>query len=120
MIQFTYSAQTSTLKFSAKSSTITLPKCVEGFPQEEQDIIKEYCLLARDIYIKKITEHSVSTVGKRLCAIQARNTSLKEATEAMLSESPNLPSILQKLNSSTTRKIKPKLYTYLDFIEANK
>lgn len=119
MIQFTYSSQTPTFKFSAKSSTITLPKCVESFTKEEQDLIKSYCSLARDIYVRKVTEHTINSIGKKLCAIQVRNSSLKEATEAMLPESPNLPTVLQKISSSTTRKVKPKSTTYLDFIESN-
>ncbi len=118
MIQFNFSTQSQNFRFSAKSSTITLPKCVENFPKEEQELIKAYCSLARDIYIKKVTEHTVNSIGKKLCAIQVRNASLKEASDSLTKESPNLPNILQKIKSTSLRKIKPKLTTYLDFIEA--
>ena len=119
MIQFNYSPTTPTFKFSAKTSTIILPNSVKLMSTEEQGIVEEYCTLARDIYIRKVTDHTINCIGKKLCAIQVRNESLKEATSTLIDRYPDLPQVLQKIKDlAPPRKLKPKTSTYLDFIES--
>lgn len=79
MIQFSLSDRVSSFRFSAKTSTITLPKAIEKMSPEDQELIKQFVLYVRDIYIKKVKNFTLTSNGQRLCAIQLRHESISEA-----------------------------------------
>ena len=114
MIQYTNSSQ---FKFSAKSPIITVPSTVKSFSQQDQEAILSYCQKARDIYVQKVTEHTLHTIGKKLCALSIRQEAFKLSLQDLLPKYPQLPSLLQQIKSQP-RKVHPRTTTSLDFIES--
>jgi hypothetical protein len=79
MVQFTLSDNISSFRFSAKTSTITLPKAIEKMLPEDQELIKQFTVYVRDTYIKKVVQFTTTSVGQKICAIQLRHESINEA-----------------------------------------
>lgn len=83
MLQFQYSSNTPTFCFSAKTHVITLPSYVKDLPKDQIDIIQQFCILVREIYISKVVQFSTQSIGKKICAITLRNSSIAEATKQL-------------------------------------
>ncbi len=79
MITFNYSETTSTFKFSAKNTVIILPAAIQKMAPEDMEIIKQFCVTVRELYIQKVVQFTTEFIGKKMCPIQLRHSSISEA-----------------------------------------
>lgn len=130
MVQFSLSENITSFRFSAKNNIIVLPKAVEKMSQEDQEIIKKFTILVRELYIKKVVQFSTESIGKKICAIQLRHSSINEAIhqfqESLTPEVFNpvysqfqylSQTVRSSRNNPVMEKPKAKSSTALDLIE---
>jgi hypothetical protein len=123
MIKFILSDSYTTLKFTAKSSNVLLPKSFKDLDEKSQDLLKHFIEIARDLYISKVNNSSTNQLHninklRQTCIKEAERIMCEEVTEEVFN--PVYESFKAMGNTTTTIKLrKPKSseFTKLDLIE---
>lgn len=85
MITFSTSPSLSSFKFSARNTNIVLPECITQMTKEEQDIIRRFCIKAREFYVQKVVKIATETYGERI-PLQSKRDALQDAIQFMEEE----------------------------------
>lgn len=127
LISFSFSDRLKTFSFSAKTNEIVFPESIRTMSDEEFEVIKQFCIIVREIYMKKVVQFNVSNIGRKICPIQLKHSAIQEAVIFMQNKiSKNIFDPIytqfQSLQNSTKKKSlntpRPKKSTLLDNIES--
>ena len=122
MVKFILSESYTTLKFTAKSPNVLLPKSFRDLDEKSQDLLKHFIEVARDLYISKVNTpstnlHNINKL-RQTCIKEAERIICEEVTEEVFN--PVYESFKAMDNKTTTiklRKPKSREFTKLDLIE---